>query len=117
MLINVYGHGFSVTGGLLEQTQRQIESGFSWASPSLRDVDVHLCDINGDHGGDDKSCMIQVRLRHGQPVVARSIHRDMYAAIAAATAKAKKAVVRALGRRHSGRRAASVRHVFNASPA
>ena len=116
MFINVYGHGFSVTDALRDHTERQIESGLRAASPSVRDVDVHLSDINGDHGGDDKSCRIQVRLRNAPPVVTRSIHRDMYAAIAKATGKAKKAVTRSLRKQHTGRRSASVRHVWLQRP-
>ena len=99
MVIDVRSHGFPITNSLLQHVQRRIQMALGWASHSTGGVVVHLSDINGDHGGDDKSCQVHVKLARSNILVRQAIHRDMYVAIGKALEKARDAVARQLGRR------------------
>ncbi len=60
---------------------------------------VHLQDVNGPRGGEDKLCRIEVRLRPGGSVFVEESGSAVLAAVAGAAERVGRAVSRAVERR------------------
>ncbi len=103
MLIEVKSRGFELTQSLLEHVQNQVQAGLGRIGRRIKAVVVRLSDINGDHGGEDKSCQVQIVLPSSRTVMTQTVHRDMYASIAGAIEKARYAASRQLKRRTANR--------------
>ena len=103
MLINVHGHGFSVTQSIREYVDNRICFALARISHRLRRVEVRLSDLNGPRGGIDKRCLIKVHINRIPPVVVTDVQSDLYASIDRASARAGRTVMRRLAmdkRRH-----------------
>jgi ribosomal subunit interface protein len=59
---------------------------------------VHIVDLNGPRGGEDKSCRIEVRLRGAGSVFVEGTDADLYTAVDRAAARAGRAVSRVVER-------------------
>jgi ribosomal subunit interface protein len=66
-----------------------------WADHVTR-VEVHLHDVNGHKSGVDKSCKMEVRLKHHQPLAVEDIADDLYEAVRGAAKKLSTRVQRTL---------------------
>ena len=60
---------------------------------------VHLVDVNGPRGGEDKVCRIEVRLRPGGSVFVEETAAAISMAIAGAADRVSRAVAKTLARR------------------
>ena len=69
MRIDIQTHGFDLTEGLRQHTERRLQFALSWANHDIRSVSVDLSDVNGARGGPGKRCRIQIPLPRVQPVV------------------------------------------------
>lgn len=65
---------------------------------------VRLADINGPRGGEDKRCLVSVRLASGQLVMVNSRDSCPYRAIDAAVSRLKRSVRERIRRNRSRRR-------------
>lgn len=108
MQTHIQSRGFNLTAGLREFTLRRLSYTVSFASDRIRRVTVHLSDINGPRGGNDKRCQLVVTMDKLPSVVIEDTENDLYAAIARATERAGRSVARHLGRKQP-RRASSSR--------
>lgn len=119
MRINIQTSGFKLTDGLREHTERRLQFALSWARHDVRKVVVHLSDINGPRGGNDKRCYIQVPLPHKPDVVIEDTESDLYVAIDRAVDRAGRSVARRLERqrehRHISLRTAAANDADSAS--
>ncbi len=70
---------------------------------------VHLADINGPHGGNDKQCRIATRLRGGKIIRVEDTDADLIKVIDRATERVKHTLAREMERRRSRRRRVSSR--------
>lgn len=114
MRISIAARSFSLTEALRNAIGRE-----AWAldrrlNGRAGTVSVRLYDVNGNRGGSDKACSVQLRL-HGDSaaMVATDIDADMYRAIAGAFVKVERAARSSLARsrtvrRRSGSRLASI---------
>ena len=103
MLINIHGHGFSVTRAIREHVDKRIRFALARISHRLRRVDVRLSDLNGPRGGLDKRCLIEVRINRHPPIIVSDVQSDLYTSIDRACARAGRTVMRRLAldnRRH-----------------
>jgi ribosomal subunit interface protein len=99
MQIDIQSRKFSLTRALRDHVERRLKFISGARYENIKRVMVRLSDINGPRGGNDKCCLIQVKLS-GQPdVVIADTRSDLYTAINSAAARVSKAVARKLTRR------------------
>lgn len=100
MRIQIQSHAFPLTASLLDHTERRLGFALARITDRIRQVVVRLGDTNGPHGGEEKSCRIQVFLEDAPPVLIEDSSGDLYAAIDRAAERAGRNVVRGLYRLH-----------------
>ena len=105
MRIDIQTHGFDLTEGLRQHTERRLQFALSWANHDIRSVSVDLSDVNGARGGPGKRCRIQIPLPRVQPVVIEEIETDLYVAIDRAADRSERTVARRLERLREHRHA------------
>lgn len=98
MQINVQARGFVLTGAIEAHLQRQLRFAFDHLRGRVRRVLVRLSDINGQRGGVDKRCQLQVQLASSRDVVIEDVQSDLYIAVTRAVERAAGAVTRRMGR-------------------
>ncbi|MGN6368892.1 MAG: HPF/RaiA family ribosome-associated protein [Phycisphaerae bacterium] len=104
MILFHQARGFSLTGALQQRLETRIWHGLGHLAPRVVEARVRLDDINGPHGGQDKRCSIVAKLTERRTLVARAIHRDLYAAIDMAAERIRSAAERVVRRRSSRER-------------
>jgi len=112
MQINVQARGFALTDAIEAHLQRQLRFAFDHLGNRIRRVFVRLSDTNGQRGGIDKRCQLQVKLADSSEVVIADVQTDLYLAVSRAVERAAGAVTRRLGRMRRMQRATAT----NASP-
>jgi len=108
MLINIHGHGFSVTRAIREYVDKRMRFALARIGHRLRRVDVRLSDLNGPRGGVDKRCLIEVRINRHPPVVVTDVQSDLYTSIDRASARAGRTVMRRLAHANGRRRPGAI---------
>lgn len=99
MRIYLQTHGFELTSEIDAHVRKQLERNLARSKQHIIAVDVFLGDINGPKGGADKKALVCVQLNSRLAVSLEAVHADLYAAIALAARKAKRAVKRSV-RKH-----------------
>jgi hypothetical protein len=69
----------------------------------IRRVGVHIADVNGPRGGEDKSCCIEIHLKRAASVIVRDRGASLFGVVGRAVARVHQAMPRA-GGRFAGRR-------------
>jgi len=87
----------------VERVEATVRDRLSRYSDKLSRVEVHLSDVNGDRGGNDKRCMIELRPNGLDPLVATDQADTIDAAINGAVGKSLAALDRTLGKLASRR--------------
>ena len=64
---------------------------------NIQSVVVRFDDVNGNKGGTDKVCEVEVTLRRSNPIVVTELDGDLRAAMSRAADRIEQAVARALG--------------------
>lgn len=98
MHIDIHAQGFALTPGLREYVKKRLAYAFAHGDDSITRISVHLSDINGPRGGNDKRCLIQTRLIQAPAVVIEDVQADLYVAIDRAADRAGRALARRLER-------------------
>lgn len=98
MHIDIHTHGFSLTPGLREHVEKRLAYALSHIGDSIMRLTVRLSDINGPKGGDDKRCLIELRLKKASAVVIEDVEADLYVAIDRAAERAARTLSRRLAR-------------------
>ena len=99
MRIFLQTHGFELTPEIDTHVRKQLTRNLASSEQHIVAVDVFLGDINGPRGGADKKALVCVQLTSRPAVKLEAVHADLYAAIAHASRKAKRAVKRTV-RKH-----------------
>jgi ribosome hibernation promoting factor len=81
--------------------ERRLQFSLGRFSRRVERAMVHLDDVNGPRGGEDKVCRIEVRLRPSGNVFVEESGSVVLAAVAGAADRVGRAVSRALERRRS----------------
>jgi len=92
-------HGFELTSEIDAHVRKQFARNLARWEQHIIAVDVFLGDINGPKGGADKKALLCIQLTSRLAVRLEALHTDLYAAIALASRKAKRAVKRTV-RKH-----------------
>jgi len=98
MIVNIQGHGFSVTPALAEYVRRRLASALARHTEHLQRVVVRLGDENGPRGGIDKYCRIEAHLRDAPAAVAHDVGADLYATVDRAADRLGRVVIKQIDR-------------------
>jgi ribosomal subunit interface protein len=99
----LFGQEFKPTAAIRQHVERRMAQALEAAARAVTEAVVRLRDLNAGRGGVDKSCRVFVALPGGGSVAVAAVHRDLYAAVDAAAAKLRRAVLRRLRRRRTRR--------------
>lgn len=105
MQTTIQSRGFVLTEAIRGYTERRLRYAVSFAGENIRRITVHLSDINGPRGGEDKCCHLVLTLKGMPSVVIEDIESNLYTAIDRAVERASRSVARLLNRRQSYRTA------------
>ena len=105
--IEIRARGFGLSKALADHCQIRFSHAIRSCAQHVRQVTVILLDINGDHGGEDKSCRAILTLPHGPTVTVEAVDRDLYRAVCLAAARLKQSLRRRLRQHHGSRLDAS----------
>lgn len=92
--------GDSVRDYITERVQSAIGHYQRWIGV----ITVHLADINGPHGGNDKQCRIAAQVRGGRTIHLEDTDADLIEVIDRATDRVKQTLGRELERRRTRKR-------------
>lgn len=92
------------TDGMLAFVRDKVALGLAPFARNLRQVDVHIRDVNGPKGGVDKHCTIHAEQIGAESIVVRSHAADFYQAISDASRKLRRVLARSRKRREVSQR-------------
>jgi putative sigma-54 modulation protein len=98
MQMDIQSQGFSLTDALRNYVTKRLAYTLAHGDAAITRIIVRLSDINGPRGGDDKRCLIEVRLKAAAAVVIEDTESDLYVAIDRATERAGRTLARRLAR-------------------
>lgn len=98
MQMDIQSQGFTLTDGIRDYVMKRLAYGLNHGDDHITRVIVRLSDINGPRGGDDKRCLIEVRLKAAPAVVIEDTEADLYVAIDRAAERAGRSLARRLAR-------------------
>lgn len=100
MRTQLFGQEFKPTAAIRRHVERRVALALGAAARAVTGIVVRVRDLNARHGGVDKRCRMVVGFPGGSIAVG-AVHRDLYAAVDAAAAKLRRAVMRRLRRRRT----------------
>ncbi len=83
---------------LVESVEATVRDHLSRFSDRLSRVEIHLSDVNGDRGGQDKRCVIEVRPNGLDPLVATDQADTIAGAVSGAIGKSVAVLDRTFGK-------------------
>lgn len=98
MQFHIHAANFPLTVALRRHIERHVHFDLARFQPVVRKIEVHLSDVNGPRGGQDKRCQVRVRLAGHPDVVIEDTEADLYHAVDRALGRAARSVSRRLGR-------------------
>jgi ribosomal subunit interface protein len=100
MKIQISKHNVEVSDTLRAHVQRRLAFAFGRFANRISRIMVRFSDINGDRGGIDKRCQIDVALRPVRAVRVEDTDADIFAAVDHAAARASRVLARTIQREH-----------------
>lgn len=82
----------------LDEVEATVRDRLSRFADRISRVEIHLSDVNGDRGGDDMRCVIEVRPKGLDPLVATDQADSIEGAVTAAANKAVAVLDRTFGK-------------------
>jgi ribosome-associated translation inhibitor RaiA len=98
MRIDIQAKGFKLTEEVLQHTQARLDNDLTWAGDHVSSVMIRLTDNSGQRGGEEMRALVQIAMPGAQNVVVEDVRSHVNVAIDRALARARRAVVRQLGR-------------------
>ena len=112
--IEIRTRGFGLSQALADHCQMHFGRAIRLCAQHVGRVTVILLDINGDHGGEDKSCRAILSLPQGPTFTVEAVDRDLYRAICLAATRLKRSL-RNRSPQHRGSHRAEVQRGHSAS--
>lgn len=97
MRVDIHSLGFRMTPVMSGYVRKRIDYALSFASTHVSLLTLRLSDTGGGHGGDDKCCQIELRIKGAPDIVIEDVEPDVYAAVDRATERARRVLMRRLG--------------------
>ena len=104
MKIEVKRDKVQLQNSLIANIHRHIAADLKRFDGMIRRVCVKIADINGPHGGEDKSCRIQVFLKRASSVIIEERGASLLSVASRAIARVDMAMFRVADRRREKRR-------------
>jgi ribosome-associated translation inhibitor RaiA len=98
MKIQLRSKQLEMNAKVLAHIERRLQFGLGRLSQRIHRVAVHIGDLNGPRGGEDKTCRIEVRLLPTGSVFADAKDVDLDAAVDRAADRVARSVSRAIKR-------------------
>lgn len=98
MQIVTRASGLPLSDAMTEFLHRRLHFAFDRVGETVRRVVVRLSDVNGDRGGIDKRCHLQVQLQRMPDVLIEDVQPDLHVAITRAVDRAARTITRRMGR-------------------
>ncbi len=98
MRIDIQAKGFKLTEEVLQHTQARLDNDLTWARDHVSSVMIRLTDISRQRGGEGIRALVQIAMPGAQNVVVEDVRSHLNVAIDRAIERARRAVVRQLGR-------------------
>jgi len=92
MQIQIHSNGIANSDAINDRLRQEVEAALKVFADQVTRVEAHLHDDNGPKHGQDKRCVLEVRLAGHHPLAVEATDRDLYQAITLATGKAERAV-------------------------
>jgi ribosomal subunit interface protein len=103
MQIQIHSNGLHNSDAVNARLTKEVEAALKVWRGQVTRVEAHLHDDNGPKSGQDKRCVLEIRLAGIQPLAVEASSDDMYMAIAQAAGKAERAVRHKLERHEAHR--------------
>ena len=104
MNIEIKNHRIELSKSLIASIKQHIAADLARFERMIRSVCVKITDINGPHGGEDKSCHIQVHLKRASSVIIEERGASLLGVAGRAIARLDMAMFRMADRRREMRR-------------
>jgi len=98
MQTSIQSLGFTLTEDLRDYVMKRLSYSLNHGDAQITRLTVRLSDINGPRGGEDKRCLIELRLKAAQAIVIEDTEADLYVAIDRAAERAGRTLERRLAR-------------------
>lgn len=92
MQVQIHTNGIANSDALNARLQQELDTALKVFSGQITRVEAHLHDDNGPKHGNDKRCLLEIRLAGHQPIAVEAASDDMYLSITQAAGKAQRAV-------------------------
>jgi putative sigma-54 modulation protein len=102
--LKVKTRGVALTADLLRIVRGSVSAAVGRFADRVAEVFVWMEDTNGPRGGLDTRCRMTLQLSRGGRLTASAVATNEFAAVGHAANRARVQFVRALKKRHSGRR-------------
>lgn len=99
MKIEIRSQHFELNGDMTDRAINQVRFALSRFSGEISYVQVRFVDINGPKGGQDKQCLLVVKLASSGKIVANGVGVDLLSALHYCVERAERAIIRELERR------------------
>lgn len=99
--LDIRSHGFDLTDALRQYAIDHLAAKLAKHAAAIHEVIIRFEDVNGDKGGADKRCRIEVHLVHNDRIVVEDTAQDLRAAIDSVADRAEMTVGRDLQRRRA----------------
>lgn len=96
MIIDVQSRGFGLTRALREFVELRMRYLLTRYGDKILRINITLYDVNGPKGGEDKRCVVTIRLAAKQSLVLQETDADMYNAITSCCNRLKRTIGRKL---------------------
>jgi putative sigma-54 modulation protein len=115
MRIHVRSVNLSLDGRAREEVASRLQAALGRLEHRIRRIGVRLVDQNGPRGGEDISCLVEIRLRPRGMLFIEETDSDITGAIGRAAEAARTAITRSRERSRDLRRKAPREPLFGAS--
>jgi ribosome-associated translation inhibitor RaiA len=98
MKIELHSKHLNVSEELQQYIHRRLEFALGDRFDIIKRINVNLSDINGPKGGEDKRCLLVIKLKRQTDLVIETIHTHLHAAIDESAERANRGVVKRIKR-------------------
>ncbi len=92
----IYSNDFELSNKLKSHIKDKAFKTFYRFENLIRKLEIRISDENGPKGGEDKSCVVCVKIVSLPDIIVKDIESDAYAAISRSIARAKRTLARRL---------------------
>ncbi len=97
----IQSQDFALTDALKSFIKDHASKSMNSCNNHVKQLNIRLKDINGPKGGEDKECIVEVKLANYAPIVVVKRSSDTYQSIRNALSRASRITLRKVGKRRT----------------